>query len=289
MFDAGEGIQLALKRGGLGICSLDAVAISHLHADHVLGLPGIMMFRAQCDDPGPLTIIGPPGIERFVLHTIQDLKYRLNYSISFVEWSKTSSDTAWSWNGHALKWNTLSHSTFCLGYRIEEALRPGKFDLKRAIELGVPNGPLFGKLQNGKQVELEDGRIIKPNDVLGTPRRGRIVVFATDTQPCPGLAALCHNADLAFVEGMFAEQHAKEAAKKKHMTVSQAAQTAFTAGTKELVLVHISPRYTYEDERTLKEQAQAHFPNACIGRGLQTFTVPLPSCSLEKKTATKTL
>ena len=109
LFDAGEGIQIALKQGGLGIKALDAVVITHLHGDHVLGLPGILMFRAQNQEPGPLTIIGPPGIQRFVRHNIDDLDYYINFDIEFVEWSKEAGNLAWSWNGVRLIWEELEH------------------------------------------------------------------------------------------------------------------------------------------------------------------------------------
>lgn len=276
MFDAGEGIQLALKKGGLGIRPLDAIAISHLHADHVLGLPGVLMFRAQCDDPGPLTIIGPPGIERFIKHTLQDLRYRLNFTIHFVEWSEQSQAKAWSWHGHSLFWEPLRHSTFCLGYRLEEAERPGKFDLQKANALNIPKGPLFGQLQNGRAITLEDGTVITPQDVLGPRRRGRIITFATDTSPCNGLKNLCTNADLAIVEGMFTLAHEKEAAEKKHSTAASSAQIAAKANTKQLVLVHISPRYNRSDEDTLQHEAKQFFKNVTIGRALDVYPVELP-------------
>ena len=133
LFDAGEGIQISLKKRGLGIRTLDAVAVSHLHADHILGLPGIMMFRAQCEEPGPLTIIGPPGVERFIRHNLEDLRYHLNYSLEFVEWSSAGGEVAWTWHGQLLKWDRLKHSTFCLGYRLEEAERPGRFQDRKSV------------------------------------------------------------------------------------------------------------------------------------------------------------
>ena len=276
MFDAGEGIQLSLKRGGLGIRSLDAVAVTHLHADHVLGLPGVMMFRAQCEEPGPLTIIGPPGVERFVRHTLEDLRYHLNYALEFVEWSPEAGRAAWRWGDCALSWAPLDHSAFCLGYRLDEDPRPGRFDAARADALGVPPGPHRGRLQAGETVATGDGRTIRPEDVLGPPRRGRVVTFATDTRPCDGLEALCAGADLAFVEGMFSLAHAPEAEAKRHMTAADAAAAAARAGASRLVLVHVSPRYTPSDEEILRAEARARFPGAEIAAQLATYEVPLP-------------
>ena len=277
LFDAGEGIQLALKKGGLGIRGLDTVAISHLHADHVLGLPGIMMFRAQCEEPGPLTIVGPPGVERFVRHTLDDLKYYINYQIEFIEWTVDSGRIAWLWHGGALVWEILEHSAFCLGYRFEEPGRPGRFDPARAIASGVPAGPLRGRLQQGEIVVAADGREVRPADVLGPPRRGRVVAFATDTRPCEGLARLCAGADLAFVEGMFMAAHQDAAIEKRHMTAVEAARAARDAGAHRVVLVHVSPRYVYEEEAQLGAEAQAIFPQAEVAKSLEVYPIPLPS------------
>lgn len=276
MFDAGEGIQLAIKKGALGIRALDVVAISHLHADHVLGLPGILMFRAQCDEPGPLTIVGPKGIKRFIQHTLEDLRYRINFELRYVEWSPQSMGKAIEWNDCTLYWEPLKHSTFCLGYRVEENQRPGKFNLDKANQLGVPTGPLFGKLQSGESITLQDGKQIHPVDVLGEPRRGRIITFATDTMPCDGVQKIAKDADLAFIEGMFTKEHAPEAKDKKHSTASDSAKLAFKANVQKLVLVHISPRYTFEDEKILKKEAQEHVKDAIIARGLDTYDIPLP-------------
>ncbi len=276
LFDAGEGIQLALKKGGLGIRALDAVVITHLHADHVLGLPGIMMFRAQNESPGPLTIIGPPGIGKFVRNTAKDLHYHINFKVEIIEWSESSGPKAWSWNGVTLKWDTLKHSTFCLGYRLEEPSRPGRFDLEHALRLGVPEGPLFGRLQAGETVVTDAGKEVRPEEVLGADRRGRVVTYATDTRPCAGLARLMERADLAFIEGMFALEHQSDAAKKGHMTASEAALAAVQANPGRLVLVHISPRYTVEDEKILEREAKAHFECAEVARALGVYTIPLP-------------
>jgi ribonuclease Z len=242
----------------------------------VLGLPGIMMFRAQCDDPGPLTIIGPPGLERFVRHTLEDLRYHLNYRLEFVEWNAETDADAWSWHGHQLRWDRLEHSTFCLGYRLEEAARPGRFHPDKAAALGVPPGPLFGRLQAGEPVQAPDGSTVQPAQVLGATRRGRVVAYATDTVPCRGLSTLLAGADLAFVEGMFARVHEAEADAKRHMTAAQAARAAAAARVARLVLVHISPRYTLQEESILETEAREHFPGAEVGRGLQAFEVPLP-------------
>ncbi len=274
MFDAGEGIQVAVKKGGYGILNLDAVAITHLHADHVLGLPGIMMFRAQNEAPGPLTLIGPPGLKRFLDATIGALNCHINYECEIIEWEEGGSETAWHWGDVRLVWRPLEHSCRCLGYRLEEPRRPGRFYLERAEALGVPRGPLFKRLQDGETVTLPSGERVTPSQVMGPARPGRIVGFATDTRPCDNLEALLADADIAFAEGMFSSSHQKEAYQKKHMTAEEAARSARAAGAKRLVLVHISPRYGLQDEALLQAEARKHFAAAEVSKPLKEYIVP---------------
>lgn len=276
MFDAGEGIQVAVKRGGVGILNLDAVVISHLHADHVLGLPGIMMFRAQNEAPGPLRLIGPPGLGKFIESTIGALNCYINYECEIIEWSEDASETAWRWGDVRVAWYPLDHSCFCLGYRLEEAARPGRFRVDVANRLGVPAGPLFKQLQDGRTVALEDGTRVTPAQVLGPPRRGRVVSYATDTRPCDGLEAVLRDADIAFVEGMFASEHQPEAAQKKHMTVEEASTAARAASVHRAILVHISPRYAIRDEDRLEAEARRGFDNVEMSKPLRAYPVPLP-------------
>jgi ribonuclease Z len=276
MLDAGEGIQVAIKRGGIGIANLDAVVISHLHADHVLGLPGVMMFRAQNASPGPLTLIGPPGLRRFVEGTIGALGCYINYDYPVIEWRDGTGETAWRWGDVRLVWAPLDHSCFCLGYRLEEPVRPGRFNVDKAEALGIPKGPLFKRLQDGNPVTLPNGTVIAAGQVLGPPRKGRVVAFATDTRPCEGLDRLLKDADLAVVEGMFSSAHQEEARQKKHMTAKEAAAAARDAAVKRAVLVHISPRYTLKDEPLLESEAKAVFARAEVSTPLGVYAVPFP-------------
>ncbi len=275
MFDAGEGIQLALKRGGLGIAALDAVLVSHLHADHVLGLPGIMMFRAQNDGLGPLTIIGPPGLRRFVEGTIDALGCYINYPYTVIEWGGDTGNRTWRWGDVTVTACNLEHSVFCMGYRLDEAPRPGRFSIEKATSLGIPAGPLYGELQNGRSVLLPGGDTIRPEQVLGPTRPGRSMAYATDTRPCPGLSSLLSGVDLAMAEGMYAREHQQDAVEKRHMTAEEAAMAASSAKTKRLVLLHISPRYSRAEETLLEAQAKARFPAAEVSVELQRYPVPL--------------
>jgi ribonuclease Z len=274
LFDAGEGCQINLKKAKVGIKALRVLAVSHLHGDHCLGVPGLLMMRAQVPDAGPLTILGPPGIERFVRQLRESLNFYLDYPLSFIEWGEGSSETAYEDDLVRIFWGPLKHTTFCLGYRLEEHPRPGKFKKEAATALGIPYGPLWGKLQRGETITLEHGETISPESVLGPARPGRKVCYAVDTQPNKVLYRLCQDVDLAFLDGMFLPEHQEEADAKGHMTADDAARVAARAGARRAVLVHISPRYTEEDMGPFAGAARARFENAEIGSDLQQFTVP---------------
>jgi ribonuclease Z len=275
-FDAGEGTQINLKRAKLGIKAMRVLALSHLHGDHCLGIPGLLMMRAQTPEPGPLTILGPPGVERFVTQTHQLLEFFVNFPIRFVEWSETASEVAYQDEMVRILWAPMKHTTFCLGYRLEEHPRPGKFNPAAARTLGVPCGPPWGKLQRGEHVTLDDGMRISPEQVMGKPRPGRHICYAVDTQPSKTLYRLCQAVDMAFLDGMFLPEHRTEADARGHMTVDNAARVASRAGARRAVLVHISPRYG-EDQMEVLACAAAHrFQGAEMGRDLQIYPVSYP-------------
>jgi ribonuclease Z len=273
LFDAGEGCQINLKKTGLGIKPLRVVAVSHLHGDHCLGVPGLLMMRAQVADPGPLTILGPAGIERFVVQIRELLGFFINYPIHFVEWHEGSSDVAYEDDLVRIVWGPLKHSTLCLGYRLEEHPRPGKFRPESAKALKIPQGPLWRKLQQGETVMLDDGTAISPSQVLGPSRTGLHVCYAVDTRPIQALYRLCQNVDIAFLDGMFLPEEHLEAEAKGHMTVDDAARIAARAGVRRAVLVHISPRYAEEEVEKLAEAASRRFPAAEMGGDLKWYTV----------------
>ncbi len=274
LFDAGEGCQIALKKTGLGIKPLRVLAVSHLHGDHCLGVPGLLMMRAQVTDPGPLTILGPPGIERFVVQLRDLMGFFINYPMQFIEWHDGSTETAYEDDLVRISWLPLKHSTLCLGFRLEEHPRPGKFKPEAVKALGVPQGPLWRRLQEGEQVVLEGGITISPDQVLGPPRRGRDICYAVDTRPVQSLYRLCREADMAFLDGMFSPEDGAEAEAKGHMTVDDAARVAFRAGALRAVLVHISPRYSEQDIDTLAEAATKRFAAAEMGSDLKWYPVP---------------
>jgi len=277
IFDAGEGTQLGLKKTKIGIRGLTVLAVSHLHADHCLGIPGIMMLKAQIQDPEALTIIGPPGIKEFVEQIHGNLGFFLNFPVRFLEWSEQNSEVAYEDDQVRIIWHPLEHSRFCLGYRLEELNRPGKFKPHLAASLEIPKGSLWGKLQQGEQVTLEDGREISPKQVLGEPRRGRHVGYVVDTKPSKGIYRLCQDVDIAFMEGMFLPEHTEHAEARGHLTVVDAARIAGRAGVRRAVLVHISPRYNSDDLSLLAEAAKSRFEGAEMGEDFRVYRVPYPN------------
>ncbi len=281
LFDAGEGTQINWKKARLGVRGLKLIAVTHLHADHCLGLPGMMMFKAQMEEPAPLVIIGPPGIREFVTQSRKLLDFRLNFEVEVIEWSAESHGTPFRDEQAQIRWEPVKHTRFCLGYRFEELERPGKFSPERAQALGVPMGPLWGRLQKGEIVETASGRMVLPSEVLGPPRRGRHVAFVVDTRPAPGVYALCKEVDLAFLEGMFFNEHAEHALQKGHMTAVEAAKVARKSGVARCVLTHISPRYENSELKALEDEAREKFEHVTVGRDLDTFEVRLPEKSGE--------
>ncbi len=276
LFDAGEGTQINWKKARLGLRGLRLIAVTHLHADHCLGVPGMMMLKAQMEDPSPLTILGPPGTREFVTGTQKVLDFRLNFPVNFIEWSARSQTTAYRDEQVQILWQPLKHTRLCLGYRFEELDRPGKFSPEKAQALGVPMGPLWGRLQRGETVETPAQTSVSPSQVLGAPRRGRHIAFVVDTRPAPGAGLLCQNADLAFLEGMFLSEHAEHAAQKGHMTAVEAGTLARTCGVRRAVLIHISPRYENSALKELEEEARKQFQPLKTGRDLDIFEVNYP-------------
>ncbi|MGA2400467.1 MAG: ribonuclease Z [Syntrophobacteraceae bacterium] len=276
LFDAGEGTQINWKRARLGVRGLKLIAVTHLHADHCLGIPGMIMLRAQMENPDPLTILGPPGTREFITQSQRTLEFQVNFPIHIIEWPSDNSGLAYQDGQARILWQPVKHTRFCLGYRFEELDRPGKFNPARARAMGVPMGPLWGKLQSGESVNTPSQKTVQPSQVLGPARRGRHIAFAVDTRPAPGVYSLCRKADLAFLEGMFLTEHSEHADVKGHMTVAEAARIARKSGAAKAVLVHISPRYENSELGKLEDEARKEFNSVKIGRDLDVFAVSLP-------------
>jgi ribonuclease Z len=272
LFDCGEGTQVSLRRLNLRWKKITAIFISHTHADHVTGLPGILMLSSQVDRDEPLYICGPPRIREFVDAMRRTLDMYINYEIVVREIE--GSTEAFAGEGYRICSHPLVHTKPCLAWCLEEDMRPGVFHPERAESLGVPRGPMWSSLQDGEAVSLADGRTVHPREVLGERRRGRKFCFATDTVAAPGLADFARGSDLFICEGMFDEELAETAAEKRHLTAAQAARIAREAGVRRLGLIHYSPRYADRELKRLLGEAKEIFPETFLSRDLQHVDLP---------------
>ncbi|MBS7634979.1 ribonuclease Z [Candidatus Bathyarchaeota archaeon] len=274
MFDCGEGTQMQMIRAGIGLNRKMRVFITHMHGDHVLGLPGMIQTMSLLGRDKKLQIYGPDGIKAFVDAIINTVKFWLGFPIEVYEIGEehpVCQDE--NYEVHSV-W--AEHSIPSLAYALIEKPRPGRFYLEKAMELGVPKGPLWSMLQKGMNIKLPNGRIIKPEDVLGPPRSGRKIVYASDTRPSNRIVELARSADVLIHEATFSDEMVERAKEDGHSTPSEAAEVALKAGVKLLILTHISARYS--DPKTLLEQAKKIFPNVHIPNDLDRIEIPLPEC-----------
>jgi len=272
LFDAGEGTQVALRRLNLRWKKIAAIFISHTHADHVTGLPGLLMLSSQVDRDEPLYIYGPPRIVDYIEGNRRVLDMYINYELVVREIAAPC--VCHQGEGFQVRAFPLRHTKTCVGYTFEEERRPGAFHPEQAKALGVPMGPLWSRLQAGETIKLADGREIRPDQVLGPSRSSRKVGFITDTAYFPEMATEVGGCDLLVCEGMFERALAADALEKRHMTAEQAAMVARDAGgVKRLALIHFSPRYTDHDLRQLQEEAAAIFPATILAR--DRMSIPL--------------
>jgi ribonuclease Z len=276
LFDCGEGTQVALRRLGLRWKNISTIFISHTHADHVTGLPGILMLSSQVERDQPLHIYGPPRIREYIESSRRTLEMYINYEIVIHEILKPDvpADVHFG-DGYRVQSFPLSHSRVCLGYTLIEDPRPGLFFPEKARECGVPMGPFWGKLQSGESVELSDGQIIHSTDVLGPARSGRKFTYVTDSLPISSISTFMENADLVMCEGMYLDAEKDTAEEKRHMTGVQAAKLAVDAGgVKKLGLFHFSPRYTKREIFAIEQEAQAIFSPAFAARDGMHIDIP---------------
>ncbi len=272
MFDCGEATQISLKRLNLKWKKISVILISHTHADHITGLPGILMLSSQVDRDEPLYIIGPPKTAEYVEESRRILDMYINYEIIIKEINEPG--IVFETDDYYINSFRLNHTKICYGYSFIEKERPGEFFPEKALSLGVPKGKDWSHLQNGNTVELEDGTVVTSDMVTGDKRSGRKVSFVTDTSYLPTIADKVADSDIFICEGMFTEDLAESAALKKHLTSVQAAKIANEAGgIGKMGLIHYSPRYNDRDLKRLLEEAEKDFPNTFLTRDRQSFKI----------------
>lgn len=267
LFDCGEGTQRQMQRS-LGLVQADEIYLTHFHADHVLGLPGLLKTYDLTDRQVPLKIYGPPGLSE-LFQVFSPLIGRLKFTLDLIE---LAPGEAVEHEEYEVRPFEAAHSARANGYALVEAERPGRFDPDAAAAAGVPEGPAYAALQRGETVEGEAGPV-SPDRVMGPSRPGRTIVITGDTAPSPATVSAAADADLLIHDASFAEEEAQRAAETGHSTVGQAAAVAAEAHVKLLALVHISSRYHVG---TLLEEAREVFEPAVAPRDFDLVEIPLP-------------
>ncbi len=267
MFDCGEGTQRQLMRSSVSFMRIKKIFISHLHADHFLGLPGLIQSMSLNGREDPVSIYGPSGTKRNVDSMLALGYFKSGFGV--VTRDLRPGDRL-DFGAYEVRCVEAEHSIPSLAYSLQERPRPGKFDLNRARKLGVPEGPLFRRLQEGASVRL-GGKTIRPSQVLGPPRRGRKLVYTGDTKPSRKIIQLSKNADLLIHDCTLDSTHSTLASDFGHSTAKEAAQVAKAAKVRALYLVHISPRY--EDHTVLEKEAREVFANSFVANDLDEYAV----------------
>lgn len=269
LVDCGEGTQRQLLRSSVGLVELREIFLTHFHADHFLGLPGMLKSFALRGRDLPLTVYGPPGL-RDLFGALRRVFGRLSYELELVE---VRPGEALARGEYRLETFPLDHGASAVGWALVEEPRPGRFDVETADALGVPNGPERGQLQRGEPVTLSDGRVITSDAVLGPPRPGRKIVLAGDTAPSHDVIDAAGDADLLVHEATFADEERDRARETFHSTATDAAEVARAAGVGLLALTHVSTRYFGPE---LRREAQEVFENTVVPRDFDVIEVPFP-------------
>jgi ribonuclease Z len=268
LFDCGEGTQRQLLRS-VGLVDLEEIFLTHFHADHLLGLPGMLKTFGLRGRDAPLTIYGPPGLKA-LLTVLAPLIGRTPFELRMVELEPNEELER---DGYRIAAFNVRHRVQAYGYALVEHERPGRFDEQAAIRLGVTPGPDFGRLQHGEAVTTAAGDEVRPEQVLGDARPGRKVVLSGDTAPCEMTAVVAHGADLLVHEATFGDDEADRAHETGHTTARAAAQLAAEAEVVLLALTHLSPRHP---AGVLRAEAREVFENTIVPRDFDRVDVPLP-------------
>ncbi|MCV3295863.1 MAG: ribonuclease Z [Oenococcus sp.] len=278
LFDVGEATQHQLLKSNTRARKITKIFISHMHGDHIFGLPGFLTSRnfqgSEAIDqgrPSDLTIYGPTGLRQYVFSALKAAQVRLQYRVDFVEvhpgvvfQDKQFSVTAFAMN----------HGIEDYAYRIVEADAVGELQVAKLLNLGLKSGPLFGQIKAGQDISLPDGRVLKSADFIGPDRPGRIVTIVMDTKSNPAIIEAAKNADLLVHESTYDGQNTAMAKKHGHSTCVQAAENAKKAQAKHLILTHISARYLGRAADNLLDEARAVFKNTDLAHDLAVFPIP---------------
>jgi ribonuclease Z len=267
LFDCGEGTQRQMQRS-LGLVQVDEIYLTHFHADHMLGLPGLLKTYDLHDREAPLRVFGPPGLTE-LFNVLRPLIGRLRYPLELGE---LRAGERVDHDEYTVEGYEAAHNVRAFGWALVEDERPGRFDPAAAKAAGVREGPDFARLQRGEEVQGSAGTVT-PAQVMGESRQGRVIVVTGDTAPSPATVAAAADAELLIHDASFAEEDAQRAAETGHSTLGQAAAVAAEAHVKMLALVHISARYHVGK---VLEEAREVFPECVAPRDFDQIVVPLP-------------
>ncbi|MFB6127131.1 MAG: ribonuclease Z [Halolamina sp.] len=274
LFDCGEGTQRQMMRFGTGF-GVEHVFVTHLHGDHVLGIPGLVQSWDFNDREAPLAIHGPPGSRRHLDGLVRAAGHDPGFQVRINEVSPGS--VALDGEDFEVRAFETEHRTTSQGYALVEDDRPGRFDREKAEEeLEIPPGPAYGRLHDGESVELDDGRVVHPDQVVGDPRPGRTLVYTGDTRPLDRTREVAADADLLIHDATFADDEAGRAASTGHTTAREAGRVAADAGAKRLALTHISSRYAGDASRHATEAAEVFDGECFVAEDGRTVAVPFP-------------
>jgi ribonuclease Z len=271
MFDCGEGVQRQMIIAKTGVGRKMKIFISHMHGDHLMGLPGLLQTMSLLERERKLDIYGPPRIKRFLEAIMETVQFAITFPVEIHEMKKNG--VICEEKEYLIEAVKSNHVVTSFAFAFVEKPRPGRFHPERAKALGVPEGPSWSKLQHGQEIKLPDGRIISPEEVVGPVRPGRKIVYTGDTRPFRGLAKFAAGTDLLIHDATFADDLAEKAQEDGHSTPSQAADDARKAEAKQLVLTHISARY--DDTSLLLEQAKRIFKNTKVAEDFMKIEIPL--------------
>lgn len=268
LFDCGEGTQLQLMRSGVKRSRIHSIFIGHLHGDHLYGIAGLLSTLHLDGRETPINVFGPEGLRNFLNASFRTADLKFTFKLTVQEFPRGYRGRVLDEEEFYVDALPLEHSIFCLGWRFQEKPKPGIFNLERAQELGIPRGPLYGKLQRGESIQLEDGRTISPGMVLGEIRPGKSVAYCLDTQFSERSIQLADNCTALIHETTFGPDAIDMARERKHSTMEDAARVAREAGAHTLIATHFSSRYDGRQVAQIRDEARAVFENIVAGRDL---------------------
>jgi ribonuclease Z len=271
MFDCGENVQRQMMQAKVSFHKKLKIFLTHLHGDHVLGLPGLLQTMALMDRKEPVQIYAPKGLKEFLVCAKETLNFGLTFPVEITE--ILAEGVVCDEEEYQVIATKSNHAIESYAFAFVEKPRPGKFYPQKALALGVPAGELWSKLQHGEEIALPNGKTVKPSDVMGPPRAGRKIIYTGDTKPFETFAKFAQGADLVIHDCTFDDSLAEKAGTDCHSTPSQAAAQAKAADAKQLVLFHISARYP--NAELLLEQAQKNFPNTILAEDFLELELPL--------------